>query len=112
VPTSKKYITRALTRAKRGRTICATSERDSSGTTRDGYEIAVRVMERIARRECARAPEVRVRRAKRLAQIQIKSIDKSITTTEKLVYVISRLLLFSKSTLRLILKIKATLFET
>jgi hypothetical protein len=35
-----------------------------------------------------------------------------LSTTGKLVYVVSRLLLFSKSALRLIFKIKATLFET
>ena len=42
------------------------SERDRSGTTRNSYEIAVRVMERIARRE-------RPKGAKRLAQIKMKN---------------------------------------
>jgi len=42
---------RIFRREAAARTIGARSERDRSGTTRNGYEIAVRVMERIARRE-------------------------------------------------------------
>jgi hypothetical protein len=57
-----------------------------------------RVMERIARREAAKPP-------KRLAQILLIMYDGKIS----LCYF--SLVLFSKSALRLILKIKAALFE-
>jgi hypothetical protein len=53
-------------------------------------------------------------RAKAMGEAQTRRRGQPpiLSTTAKLVYVISRLLLFSKSALRLILKIKATLFET